>query len=122
MARPKKTLTPEQIKEVETLAAVLNQEQIADYFGIDAETFVAIRKRDPEVFRSYKRGKAKAIGSIGGNLIKQAKGGNVSAAIFYLKTQAGWSEAKAENDAEAPPLNITFKVNDAVKDIKVTNA
>ena len=112
MARPKKTLTPEQIKEVETLAAVLNQEQIADYFGIDAETFVAIRKRDPEVFRSYKRGKAKAIGSIGGNLIKQAKGGNVSAAIFYLKTQAGWSEAKAENDAEAPPLNITFNNKD----------
>ena len=122
MARPKKKLTPEQIKEVETLAAVLNQEQIADYFGIDAETFVAIRKRDPEVFRSYKRGKAKAIGSIGGNLIKQAKGGNVSAAIFYLKTQAGWSEAKAENEDESPPLNISFTVNDAVKDIKVTNA
>jgi len=94
MARPRKTLTPEQAKEVETLAAVLNQEQIADYFGIDAETFVAIRKRNPEVFRSYKRGKARAIGSIGGNLISQAKAGNVAAAIFYLKTQAGWKETQ----------------------------
>ena len=94
MARPRKTLTPAQIKEVETLAAVLNQEQIADYFGIDSDTFAAIRKRDPEVFRSYKRGKARAIGSIGGNLISQAKAGNVSAAIFYLKTQAGWKETQ----------------------------
>jgi len=100
MARPRKTLTKEQAQEVETLAAVLNQEQIAAYFGMDAETFVAIRKRQPEVFRSYKRGKAKAIGSIGGGLIKQAQGGNVAAAIFYLKTQAGWKEAK---DDEPPP-------------------
>ena len=122
MARPRKTLTPEQVKEVETLAAVLNQEQIADYFGIDADTFAAIKKRDAEVFRSYKRGKAKAIGAIGSNLIGQAKAGNVSAAIFYLKTQAGWSEAKAENEQESPPISISFNVNEPVKDIKVTNA
>jgi len=31
MARPRKTLTAEQAKELEVLAAVLNQEQIADY-------------------------------------------------------------------------------------------
>ena len=97
MARPRKTLTPAQVAEVETLAAVLNQEQIADYFGIDSDTFATIRKRDPDVFRSYKRGKAKAIGSIGSNLITQAKNGNTAAAIFYLKTQAGWKETSDLN-------------------------
>jgi hypothetical protein len=84
--------TPEQVIEVETLAAVLNQEQISAYFGIDSDTFTAIKQRDPEVLRSYKRGKAKAILDIGGNLIEKAKGDNIAAAIFYLKTQAGWKE------------------------------
>lgn len=111
MARPRITLTPEQILEVETLAAVLNQEQISDYFGIDADTFRAIRERDPEVSRSYKRGKAKAIGSIGSNLIGQAKSGNVAAAIFYLKTQAGWKETQ--------DLHVT---NEPVTEIVITRA
>ena len=109
MARPLIELTPEQAREVETLAAVLNQEQIADYFGIDSDTFAAIKKRDPEVFRSYKRGKAKAIGSIAGNLIGQAKDGNVTAAIFYLKTQAGWKETQEV----LVPEGITVTIVDA---------
>lgn len=97
MARPRKTLTPDQVKEVETLAAVLNQEQIADYFGMSHDTLKRMCDRDESVLRAYKRGKAKAIGSIGGNLISQAKAGNVSAAIFYLKTQAGWKETQDVN-------------------------
>ena len=55
MARPRKTLTPAQVKEVETLAAVLTQNQIADYFGMDSDTFAAIRKRDDDVSRSYNK-------------------------------------------------------------------
>ena len=104
VARPRIEFTPAQVLEVETLAAVLNQEQIADYFGIDSDTFAAIRKRDPEVFRSYKKGKAKAIHNIGGNLIEQAKDGNTAAAIFYLKTQAGWKETPEVVDK---PLDLT---------------
>jgi len=97
MARPRKTLTPAQVAEVETLAAVLNQEQIADYFGFSQDTFKRMMERDAEVLRSYKRGKSKAIGSIGSNLITQAKNGNTAAAIFYLKTQAGWKETSDLN-------------------------
>ena len=61
MARPAITLTGDQCREVETLAALLNQEQIADYFGIARNTFRAICDRDPEVLERYKKGKAKAI-------------------------------------------------------------
>ena len=42
MARPAIVLSPSQVQEVETLAALLNQEQIADYFGISRTTFKAI--------------------------------------------------------------------------------
>ena len=71
---------------------MLTLEQIADYFGMHRETFNAVCERQPEVFRQYKKGKSRAIASISQNLIKQAQDGNTTAAIFYLKTQAGWRE------------------------------
>jgi len=90
--RPRKKLTKAQIEEVETLAAVLSVEQIGAYFGLGKTTFYEIMKRQPEVYERYQRGKARAVGSVAKNLIMQAREGNTTAAIFYLKTQAGWKE------------------------------
>ncbi|KAA0909577.1 hypothetical protein FLO80_20985 [Aquicoccus porphyridii] len=90
MARPTITLTEDQVREVETLAALLNQEQIADYFGIARNTFRAICDRDEEVAARYKRGKAKAIAHVANGLLQKARAGDTTCAIFYLKTQAGW--------------------------------
>lgn len=111
--RPPVELTEEQITEVRALAAVLNTEQIADYLGISHVTFKAIRDRDDRVSFAYKNGKAKAVASVGGNLISQAKNGNVSAAIFYLKTQAGWKEPEQkenENDLAGALNNLADKL------------
>jgi hypothetical protein len=90
--RPQKRLTKAQVEEVETLSAVLSVEQIGAYFGLGKTTFYEIMKRQPEVFERYQRGKARAVGSVAKNLIMQAREGNTTAAIFYLKTQAGWKE------------------------------
>ncbi len=90
--RPKTVLTEKQIAELKTLSAVLNKEQLADYFGISHVTLKAIEKRQPEVSFAYKKGKAKAIANIAGNLIAKANSGNIPAQMFYLKTQAGWKE------------------------------
>ena len=90
--RPRKRLTKAQVEEVETLSAVLSVEQIGAYFGLGKTTFYEIMKRQPEVFERYQRGKARAVGSVAKNLIMQAREGNTTAAIFYLKTQAGWKE------------------------------
>ena len=68
------------------------QEQLADYFGVSHVTLIAIEKRQPEVSLAYKKGKAKAIANIAGNLIAKANSGNIPAQMFYLKTQAGWKE------------------------------
>ena len=94
MARPQVELTPEQIAQVETLASVLSQEQIADYLGIAKSTFQAILDRDPVVFGHYKKGKSKAIASVAQGLLKKALSGDTASAIFYLKTQAGWVETR----------------------------
>jgi hypothetical protein len=106
MTKPMKTLTDEQIIQVEALAAYLSQEQIADYLGIGKTTWYEIIKRQPEVSERYKKGKSKAIGSIAQSLIEKAKNGDTASIIFYLKTQAGWKETtKTElSDADGKPL------------------
>ena len=65
-AMPRKPieLTDEQRGEIETLGALLNQDQIADYLGIGRTTFHAIMERDPDIAERYKRGKAKAIAHV----------------------------------------------------------
>ena len=92
--RPKIVLSEEQRKELETLAAVLSTEQIADYFGISRRVFFDIIDRDEEVSALYKKGKAKAVGFVAQNLIQKARSGDLGAQIFYLKTQAGWKETQ----------------------------
>lgn len=83
----------DKIAQVEALGAFLSIEQIANYFGISKTTFYELMERQPEISERYKKGKAKAIGRIAKTLIEQACDGNITAAIFYLKTQAGWHES-----------------------------
>ncbi|WP_254919260.1 hypothetical protein [Oceanicola sp. 22II-s10i] len=98
MPRPPIILCDDQVREVETLAALLSQEQIADYFGICRTTFRAICARDEEVRVRYKRGKAKAIAHVANGLLQKARTGDTTSSIFYLKTQAGWRERDREDD------------------------
>lgn len=92
MSRPFTELSDAQKVEVETLAAVLTTEQIADFFGIGRRTFYSLMERDEEIAARYKKGKARAIGAIAQTLISKARAGDTTSMIFYLKTQAGWRE------------------------------
>lgn len=94
-----------QIAQVEALASVLTKGQMADYFGICENTFREVEKRQPKVSEAYKKGKGKAIAGVASGLVSQARKGNVAAAIFYLKTQAGWKEER-EEVRELPPIVI----------------
>ncbi len=121
--RPMKTISPEQTEEVEKLASMLNKKQIAEYYGMTEKTFRAVEERQKEVFTAYKRGKSKAIVSVAGNLIKQAQNGNTSAAIFYLKTQAGWKETERHELVGADDEPLVWKIRimgeeDATSDSK----
>lgn len=92
--RPRKSLSEDDIIQVESLASVLSSEQIADYFGICRTTFYEIMKNNTEVSERYKRGRAKAIGSVAKSLLTKAQSGDTPSMIFYLKTQAGWKETQ----------------------------
>jgi hypothetical protein len=95
MARPKITITDDQIDQVEKLAAVLTMGQIADFLGFSEQTLRRRMMEEAQVLEAYTRGRARAIFSVAGNLIQQAHSGNTAAAIFYLKTQGGWRETAA---------------------------
>ena len=107
--RPPVVFDEAQTAQVEALAAVLSKGQMADYFGISETTLREIENRQPEVSDAYKRGKAKAIGNVAKNLINQAQAGNISAAIFYLKTQAGWKETQVNEHTgvDGGPIEVS---------------
>jgi hypothetical protein len=104
--RPMIVFDEAQIAQVEALAAVMSKRQLCDYMSVGETTFREIEGRQPEVSDAYKKGKAKAIGSVGQSLIQQARDGNITAAIFYLKTQAGWRETEQEQGNQ----NITLQI------------
>lgn len=89
--RTEVVLSEEQITEIEMLAEYFTIEQIADYFGISVATFYRIKQKDLRVLRAYKKGKAKSIKEVAGKLRALIDQGDVTAIIFYLKTQGGWS-------------------------------
>lgn len=90
--RPRAVLTYEQEVQIEALAATLNMQQIADFFGIARSTLAKMLDEDPELRARYDKGKAIAINDIAGALITKARKGDTASQIFYLKTQAGWRE------------------------------
>jgi hypothetical protein len=94
VGRPRKTLTPEQVEQVGKLASVLTLEQIADFLEISDSTLRRRMNEDKTVLTAYKKGRARAGAAIGGNIIQQARDGNITAAIFYAKTQMGWRETQ----------------------------
>ena len=57
----KVVFSPEDINQVESLAAGMSVEQVAHYFGISKTTFYEVAKRQPELLERYKQGKAKRI-------------------------------------------------------------
>ena len=85
------------LKQVESLAANgLTQEQIAAALGISESTLHKRKQENPEFTAAIKRGKAKGIALVTNKLMESIKGGNMTAMIFFLKTQAGWKEPASQ--------------------------
>ena len=112
MGRRAIELTDEQRGEIETLAALLTQDQIGDYLGVSRTTFRAIMERDEEIAALYKRGKAKAIAHVAKGLLQKARSGDTVSSIFFLKTQAGWRETDRLEHAGGLTINVVDRSDD----------
>ena len=104
--RPPVVFNAEQTAQVRALSSVLTKGQIADYFGISETTLRAVEERQPEVSEAYKKGRSEAVLDIASNLMSQARDGNTTAAIFFLKTKAGWRETDAPQNQQPITLNL----------------
>jgi len=90
------------LKQVESLAANgLTQEQIACALGISESTLTKRKKENTDFADAIKRGKAKGIALVTNKLMESIKGGNMTAMIFFLKTQAGWKETNVQEHTGA---------------------
>lgn len=108
-ALPPKLITLD-MKLIETLAGKgLTERQIGQYCGYSSATHWAkMRRTNPDINAAIDRGRAKMIVKVADALIDNAiEEKNVTAQIFFLKAQAGWSD-KVEIKAEVNQ-NVSFK-------------
>lgn len=99
--------TDESRKLVRSLSAVgVRYVDIAQKLEISDDTLVKHYKKELE------DGRIDANASIGQTLFQQAKDGNTSAAIFWLKTRAGWKETQAHeiSGADGQPLPLSIGI------------
>lgn len=108
MARPVKTITDEQRKQVQTLSGYgLNQEQIARMLGISRQTLSKHCKVELE------RGKDVAFTTATTALFNNIKKGKEASIFFYLKTQHQWREKDPSKEPpptedKPPQVNLIF--------------
>lgn len=91
MGRPAHKPDPNLRRQVEAMAAYgIPEADVARVVGIDPKT---LRKHYRE---ELDLGETKANAQVAGYLFNAAKGGNVTAQIFWLKTRAKWRETPME--------------------------
>ena len=89
--------------------------------GVDRDTIAAALKiTKPTLRKYYKReldeAKAHVDAEMASSLIKLARGGNVAAVIFYLKTRCGWSEkSQVEHTASKTLADLVRESEAAAK-------
>ena len=102
-------------KKVETLAAQgLTVKQIADCLGIHRSTFYDHKNKHPDISDAIKRGRSKGIATVTNSLFQAAKGGNITAQIFYLKNRDPdkWRDRRnhEHTGADGKPIEMAWTV------------
>lgn len=67
---------------------------IAAAIGVNKETFLHIRRRDPAVEEAFENGRAKEHDRLVSDLNTASSSGNVTAAIFLLKARHGYQSGE----------------------------
>ena len=105
--RPAHEPTPEKREMARTLSAVgVTHEDIANKMQISADTLVKYYKTELD------DGRIDANATIAQSLFEQAKNGNTSAQMFWLKTRAGWKERQVNElvGANGEPIQVTTSI------------
>jgi hypothetical protein len=107
-------LTPELLKQIETDSANgLTQVDIAWNVGLSASEWYKKKQQYPEIEDAIKRSKARAHRQAAG-LLHQTWSDpthpkQLTALMFYLKTQHGWKDSAPTEQPTPLPVSIDFK-------------
>jgi hypothetical protein len=90
--RPRKTPTPVDLAKIERLAGLgCRLDEIAIACDVSPATLDRWKQRD-DVSLAYQKGRIEAKANVAERLYDLAMDGDVAAAIFWLKSQAGWTD------------------------------
>lgn len=85
-------------EKVRTYAKVMSQEMIANALGVSTDTLQRHYRKE------FNEGKREAVASVGAKLLSKALAGNLTAMIFYLRTQGGWAVRHEHTGPNGGPL------------------
>lgn len=110
MARQQHVPTEKSRAEVTAFAMVgTPQDDIAKYIGIDRKTLTKHYRHELDTAMIM------ANAQVGKSLFQQAKNGNTSAAIFWLKCRAGWVDTqKVEHSGQ---IQVKQQLNEILDEI-----
>jgi hypothetical protein len=98
----------------------LTIQECGDYFGLDPKDWAEWCEENPIAEARLKCGKAQAIAAAGEELLSQIELGKINAVIFYLKTQANFTEKSAVQIEESlKVMQMPVVPTDAVEAAKV---
>jgi hypothetical protein len=91
-----KPLTPERLRQIEAAAGCgLSDEEVARVVGVEPKVLDR-----PKVRKALEKARANVVQQVAAALIRKALGGNIPAAVFYLKAKAGWRDTDAALERE----------------------
>lgn len=110
--RPKKTITPQTIAKVERLAGLGTRlDEIAIACDVSPSTLDRWLKQ-PDVERAYRKGRIHATAEVAEKLFDLAMTGDVAACIFWLKSQAGWSDKPHQEEEQKNVAEVHVYIPD----------
>lgn len=121
MAAKKKTKPRIEIdlnRVTELASRGLSQEQIAAALGISRTTLQSRKAESEQFAQAIEKGRADGIETVANALFDNAKSGNVTAQIFFLKAQGKWKdrhEEAGEDGEGATPVRVEVTVRDGRK-------
>jgi hypothetical protein len=92
VGRKPRPIDPAQVEKMASQG--LTKAQIAGVLGFGETYWYERERKEPEIAEAYKRGKSKGVLMISNALFEQARSGNLTAQIFYLKCMGGWRDNK----------------------------
>lgn len=110
MARPRKRLSPRDLGKVEGMAeGGFSEAQIAAELGLTPYHWRKIKASDPKAAQALEVGRGREESALVGALYKSAMKGNVTAAIFLLKTRHKYIDQPKADPPESR-VEVTFQI------------